>query len=731
MPGYVAAQDLRLVHFLLPSLPGVWWGVRMVKKFSVLAAAFSAVGVLFSLANAQGPATAAENAAPVIRSGDGGLGRDIFDKDKFSTRTIICPFKGEVSYKPGEISCGMLTVPENREKARPRAIELHFVKIAAKKPDDWNTEEKGEWIKRDDPIIYLTGGPGVKVQGYAERLKDHGVRETRDLYILEQRGIGWSGDFCPLYSLYDPAAANTPDWEQYQRARLEAMEACFAAAKAARVDLSAYSTIENARDVEALRRALEIEKWNVWGISYGSILGQAYLKQDPAGIRAAVIDAIVPLDQNITFHHIARYYDRTLNLLTDACNTDSSCAANFPNFKARLEAAIMKTSMAPIEIDALDEELFPSGKGYFFQDIIGGAPFVLFYEQDNYATLPAFIDSYIRLVEEGNFEPFRLLTSGGGGPAAFSISQGMYNAIACRDGWNAPMQKALEEDFADFPALAMVFGDPAMAAEQARICKKYGLAPRPADDYTPVNTDIRTLIVEGAMDPITPPPLAKAILPGFSNGTYVEFPYAGHGPTRSVECAGAFLTNFFDDPDGELDMSCPESMEPPEFSGRLFETNTITSLAVLASKDEKKLVTPVLWLGIPVIVMALGVLIYTLAPVARLVNGIGGHPTGGARLLAWLTSLLGAGSAGGLAYAAYASFEANQFVLLVGMLGWARWFALAGLASGLSGAVLLWQSVKARAHTPLPIGVLLGLLMTGVSGVAYAAWLIRWGLAPF
>ncbi|NOX96337.1 MAG: hypothetical protein GXP04_14970 [Alphaproteobacteria bacterium] len=129
--------------------------------------------------------------------------------------------------------------------------------------------------------------------------------------------------------------------------------------------------------------------------------------------------------------------------------------------------------------------------------------------------------------------------------------------------------------------------------------------------------------------------------------------------------------------------------------------------------------------------MTIGSLIYTLAPMARLINGIGGHPTGGARVLAWLTSLMGVTSAGGLAYAGYASFEANQFILLVGMLGWARWFALAGLACGALGALLLWRSVIARARIALPIGVISGLLLTGMSGIAYAAWLIRWGFAPF
>ncbi len=706
----------------------------MIKNLGKAIAAISAAGVLLSAVGAQEP-DAQENSEPIIEGAIEALSVaddiqvDIFDKDEFRTRTIVCPFKGAVDYEPGEVSCGLLEVPENREKARPRKIELHFVKIHAREPDDWNTEENGAWAKRDDPVIYLTGGPGAKAQGYVDRLKDHGVRDARDLYILEQRGIGWSADFCPTYPLFDPSASNSPDWERYQRAGLDAMEACFAAAKAARVDLSGYSTIENARDVEALRRALGHDQWNVWGISYGSILGQAYLKQDPEGVRAAVIDAIVPLEQEATFHHIARYYDRVLTILQDACDADKSCAKSFPDLQARIEAAITKTSMAPIEVDALDEELFPSGKGYFFQDIVGGAPFVLFYEQDNYASLPAFIDAYVRLVEEQNFEPFRLLTAGGG-PVAFDISQGMYNAIACNDGWSDAMRQAFEDDHADYPALAMIFGDPALVDEQARICKKYGLDPRPSEDYAPLETDIRTLIVEGAMDPITPPPLARAILPGFSNGDYVEFAYAGHGPTRSVECAGEFLTKFYDNPMGELDRSCPESMEAPKFTGPLFETNAITTLASLASEDETKIVIPAAWAAIPAVFLIFGSLIYTLAPVARIVNGTGGHPTGGARFVAWVTSLLGAASIGGLGYAAYATYEANEFALLVGLLGWGRWFAWAGLAGGVAGLWLLWLTVKARGRAALPIGVLGGLLITALSAIALAAWLVRWGLTP-
>jgi pimeloyl-ACP methyl ester carboxylesterase len=408
-----------------------------------------------------------------------------FARDAFRTETIVCPFKGAVRYKPGEISCGLLPVPENREKSRSRVIKLHFVKIAAKKPKDWNTAEKGEWSKREDPIIYLTGGPGAQVTGYVKRLKDHGVLASRDLYILEQRGIGFSNDFCPKYGLFDPSAANTPDWDAYGRAQTAQMEACFAAAKAERIDLSGYNTIENARDVEALRRALGFDQWNVWGISYGSILGQAYINQDPAGIRAVVLDAIVPITPGAHFQRIGTHYQRDLDLLDAACAADRACARAFPDLQKRLKAAINKVKSQPIEVDAIDTEQFPAGKGWFFHDLIGGAPFAALYEQDNYPTLPALIDAVARRVEKDDTRALRALTAGGGfgGPGGFGISQGMYNAIACNDGWALYLKDAVEEDQRQHPELASIFGDPALLDDQAALCKRYGMPPRPQEQY--------------------------------------------------------------------------------------------------------------------------------------------------------------------------------------------------------------------------------------------------------
>lgn len=700
----------------------------------------AAVAAIFCCGAAFGETDLAEDGGPdagdAVLSEEGedvaGAAADYFARDKFTVETIVCPFKGRIKYKPGEISCGLLAVPENREKSRSRTLRLHFVKLHARKPEKWDVAKKGEWKKREDPIIYLTGGPGAQAVGYVKRLKDHGARDVRDLYILEQRGIGFSDDFCPKFGLFDPSVGNVSDFDAYQRAGVAAIENCFAAAKAAKVDLSAYNTIENARDVEALRRALGLDQWNVWGISYGSILGQAYIKQDPAGIRAVVLDAIVPIIPGAHFQRIGTHYQRDLDLLDAACTEDGACARAFPDLQKRFKAAIAKANAAPIEVEAIDKELFPAGKGWFFGDLIGGIPFSSLYEQDNYPTLPAFIDALARTVEKGDAKAWRLLTAGGpgGGPGGAEISQGMYNAIACNDDWWGQLHEAVAQDRAEHPELASFLPPPELIDEIAAICKRYGMKPRPAEQYASVVTDIPSVIANGAMDPITPPPLAKAILPGFSKVTYVEFPYSGHGPTRSQKCGGDFLTKFFDAPTAKVDTTCADEIKRPKFSGPLYRTPGFLKLAALAAEDEKKVAVPALWFGLPALVLLVGFFVYALSPVARLINRDGGMPTLGARPLAFLTALAGVGSIAGLGYGAYATYEANEILLLSGLIGWARWFSILGLLAGLLGAGVLYLTVRARAQKTLPIGTLAGLVLTGLSGVALASFLLLNGFGP-
>jgi len=62
------------------------------------------------------------------------------------------------------------------------------------------------------------------------------------------------------------------------------------------IDLSAYSTVESADDVELLRRALGVEKVILWGHSYGTHLALAVIKRHVEHVARALLGGVNGLD---------------------------------------------------------------------------------------------------------------------------------------------------------------------------------------------------------------------------------------------------------------------------------------------------------------------------------------------------------------------------------------------------------------------------------------------------
>jgi hypothetical protein len=254
---------------------------------------------------------------------------------------------------------------------------------------------------------------------------------------------------------------------------------------------------------------------------------------------------------------------------------------------------------------------------------------------------------------------------------------------------------------------------------------------RPASEYTAVETDIPALIIEGDMDPITPPPNAKAILPGFTNGTYVEYAYAGHGPTRSVQCSGHMLNRFYDDPSAGPDMSCPESMEEPKLWAPMFTTSIAPRLGALFFEDKKKLLAPGAWAGSAILISVLAFLMLTLAPIGRWMNRSMTTRVGSARTWAWLTSALAVASIATLGAAVAATVQTSELAALFGLVPWARYGAWLGMAAGVVGLLTVIAAFRGRARGRMPTGSMLGFALTGLAAVGLAAFMYCYGLAPF
>lgn len=648
---------------------------------------------------------------------------------------LVCPFRGEIDYEPGEIECGFITVPENRSDPQSRLIRLHYVRIAAtgeaEAGDEGDDGTEGE--TREDPVIYLTGGPGVGVTSYVARLREHEVVKYRDLYILEQRGIGASGNLCPYFNDTNRAALWTESVYEAEVEAAERMRACFETSAAAGIDLSGYNTIENARDVRALREALGFEHWNVWGISYGSHLGQMLLREDPEGVRAIVIDAIVPNDIG-DLMRIGRWGTLVLENIFSTCQDAAVCE----DLQTRFDAALERAQAEPVIVETGNTELFPEGRVRFGGEILAFAPFMMMYEQDEHPAIPAVLDTLVTAVETTDMTVYELLASDGmGGPGGFSISLGMANAIRCNDGYYAATARIAQSDLAENPHFAGLIFTPEGTAYTAQVCVDEGLGPRNREAYQLIQTDIPALVVNGAWDPVTPPALARRVAEGFSNGRYIEVPFAGHGPTRSMsDCAGQVLTDFFDNRDpAALDASClEEGVASPDYLD-LFETNAVRRAGIMAGDDPKTLAVPGAWAGLSLLALLIAVFAYPMGWLARAIDrkpaGDLVADTGGARWLAFFAAGSGLGFAALMGLAGQQASEVSLFALLAGFAPLAGTAAWLGLLAGLLGLAAMVQVWRARANQHgMRIGTLAGITLTGLAAISLTVFALVWDLAP-
>lgn len=108
---------------------------------------------------------------------------------------------------------------------------------------------------RGKPAVVLHGGPGSGSSPYPRRLFDPDVYRVVQ---LDQRGCGRS---TPHASAYD-------------------------------TDMTVNTTGHVMADLEALRRHLGIERWLVWGVSWGSVLGLRYAQTHPEAVSELVLAGV-------------------------------------------------------------------------------------------------------------------------------------------------------------------------------------------------------------------------------------------------------------------------------------------------------------------------------------------------------------------------------------------------------------------------------------------------------
>ena len=434
------------------------------------------------------------------------------------------------------VTCGHLRVPRSRAPgAEPGWLDLPVARF-----------EGGD----GPPLLYLNGGPGGSVrsgggQGLASWSELAGAfaqAGTGDLILMSQRGTDdASADHlrCPELVAYRQALLTDRSLadQREQRSGLQrAIITCRTRAQDHGLDLTAYSVDETVSDILALKQALGIDRWVVYGVSFGGRLALELARRDRAGIAALILDSPDPPGTDTVLHR-ARNLDRALARVAALCRDDRACRRATPRLKAAIDRLAMRLAREPVRTTVYLADRDTTVTVTLTATALIEAISYTLSHRGTIARLPyavaAALDESFELL--GELAARTAVDSG-------SVVFGTAASVDCQTFGPGRVARALERDGADLPAYGPFVRS---AAGRARaICDIWLPDQTTPPPPTPVVTDVPALILAGELDPATPLEAADFLAGRLTRAVAMRYRYAAHGVLGQSQCAWADVAAF-------------------------------------------------------------------------------------------------------------------------------------------------------------------------------------------
>jgi pimeloyl-ACP methyl ester carboxylesterase len=295
------------------------------------------------------------------------------------------------------VACGKVSVPEDHENPEGRRIDLAFMIFKSR-----------SLSPAPDAVVHLHGGPGVGIVARASLTTtffEH-LRGRRDIVAFDQRGVDQSA--AAETRCFDTLASDPEALVQATRGVGDTValtrrmtRACLDEIAASGADITKINTLQNAQDVRAVMHALGYPVYNIYGISYGTKLGQEVMRSAPEGLRSVVLDSVAPVQVPI-YDTLALPHAEAIQGIFDACTADAKCAAAYPDLKNRFWALF----------DGLDPAAGPPGPG----KVNPGALYELVDGRNNWRAqrqgLTGYVPKIVAEMEAGDMTTLNALSSG-------------------------------------------------------------------------------------------------------------------------------------------------------------------------------------------------------------------------------------------------------------------------------------------------------------------------------
>lgn len=447
------------------------------------------------------------------------------------------------------IDCGRLFVPENWDDPKSQSITLPVVHFSAR-----GDRPIGE------PVIYLLGGPNQRAglkdadsvrRSWIDDLRGQLWTDWHDVIVITPRGANLTDSNLDCPELRDPmvllgAAGRNGAQVDWRATYWPAYARCIERLKRTH-DLDGYALNQMTVDVLALVQQLELEKWSMLGVSFGTRLALEVMRAEPLGLQKVILDSVMPPGTNI-FRESPMNTARALRRLFLTCKGDLQCARDYPDPEALLAKAMAYLEDQAFWAPLRNDESF----GRIYYDV---HPFHLIntlvekaYSAGTLGEIPSILSDVLAddlySIRDSHWRAIH---------RPHEIANAAFELTYCAFAFDDAAETDWDQLIADYPLYESWIR---LSREFAEHCADWPVALQDPAEEEPVMNDIPTLVLNGFFDPVTPPEYARQAAATLSRSQLFVFDRQGHNVLSSSICARTVASAFMRKPSVRPEIDC-------------------------------------------------------------------------------------------------------------------------------------------------------------------------------
>ena len=425
---------------------------------------------------------------------------------------LPCPVKLDARLV---VKYGYLVVPENRRRPLGRKVKIPFLFV-----------RKPEQDARRQVSLYSTGGPGYSTTANVDSIGYRsGLVKYGGCILFDQRGTKRAQPCLDCPEVGGAVKRSYRTGLNQDSLGLLAVTQCRKKFTNQGVDLSAYTTVESAEDINDLRRALHLDSLNLMGVSYSGGLMLTVARNHPEAVRSLILNSPLP--------GYAHYEEDALLNINEAleqvfvnCEAEATPNPAYQGLRNRFRAYFTAITGKKFTLNYLEKGRRDSLKiSYYKSELLDAVIDRL--NSSQASTVPAVINDLLA----GKHRPYireKLDEVFAGNPY---VSLGMRYSVYCTEQIAYAEPSAEKQQRQLLPWLA---GYRFNNVDHA-ICDCWQAKPEPKTAKTPVYSAVPTLLAAGDIDPWCRPFYNRLIKRSVPNSQLLIHHNWGHAPGYTAD----------------------------------------------------------------------------------------------------------------------------------------------------------------------------------------------------